>query len=362
MDSSIQAFLSWIRINNVPSQHTDAQAVDFLNHMRGDTLLHTFDSIAEAVGNTPMIKLCRLGRASGHTLLAKCEFMNPGGSVKDRIAFYMVDQARQDGRLRPGQLIVEATGGNTGIGLALAARLSGNELLCVMPEKVGKEKVRMMEVLGAQTLVVPGGKPLSDPLHFINQAKRIAAERGGWFVDQFENADNLDAHYKFTGPEIWEQTNGKIDVFVAGIGTGGTLLGAGKYLKEKNPAVQLVLADPVGSMLSDWQAGTEPHPSSYLVEGIGQDFLPGLVDLKLIDRAIQITDAESIETTKSLLEKEALFVGGSSGCIVAAAIQYCEEQTEEGLTVVAVLPSTGRLYLNTIFNSEWLLNHLSPTS
>ena len=318
------------------------------------TPLTTYDSIAEAVGRTPMVRLSRLGRPRDKHLLAKCEHMNPGGSVKDRIAFYMLERAEAEGRLRPGQLIVEATGGNTGIGLALAANLKGYQLLCVMAEKVGNEKVRMMEIFGAQTLVVPGGKTIDDPEHFINQAKKIAAERGGWFVGQFENQDNWQIHYDTTGPEIWDQTEGKVDALVAGIGTGGTLLGAGAYLKKQKAQVKLVLADPKGSMLADWQAGTEPYSDSYLVEGIGGDFLPDIVDLKKVDAAIHIDDETSIRTAYELIRKEALFVSGSAGCIVAAAIKYAEEQTSEGSTVVAVLPGSGRLYMNTIYNPQWL--------
>ena len=325
-----------------------------MNYFEASGALRTFDSIAEAVGRTPMVRLKRFGRAANHNLLAKCEFMNPGGSVKDRIAFFMVERAITEKRLRPGQLIVEATGGNTGIGLAMAAKLSGHSLLCVMTEKVGKEKVELMKVFGAQVLVVPGGKPKTDPDHFINQARAIAKQRDGWFVDQFDNRDNFDAHYLSTGPEIWEQTGGRIDALVAGIGTGGTLFGAGKYLQEKNPLLKLILADPKGSMLAAWQAGQEPHPASYLVEGIGGDFLPGLVDLSQIHRSIQVSDKVAIATTKQLLQEEAMFVGGSSGCIAAAALQYCQESSDEGLTVVAVLPSSGRLYMQTIFDEQWL--------
>jgi cystathionine beta-synthase len=320
------------------------------------------NSIAEAVGNTPLIKLSRMqGISPQHTLLAKCEFLNPGGSVKDRIAFRMVEKAEEKGDLRPGMLIVEATGGNTGIGLALAARLKNYQLLCVMTEKVGKEKVRLMQILGAEVMVLPGGKAITDANHFINQARRIARERNGWFVGQFENEENIAAHYETTGPEIWEQTDGKVDAIVAGIGTGGTIFGAGKYLKEKKPAVKLVLADPEGSCLADWVAKREPQPGTYLVEGIGGDFIPSLVDLSKIDCAIKINDKDSVRTAHELLNKEALFVGGSAGLIVAAAIEYVKQAPEEALTVVAVLPSTGRLYTNTIFDEEWL-NERLPTS
>ncbi len=315
--------------------------------------LITNDSIAGSIGNTPLVRLARLERSKRYNLLAKCEFMNPGGSVKDRIALHMVECAEADGRLKPGQLMVEATGGNTGIGLALVARLKGYRLLCVMTEKVGKEKVRTMELLGAEVLVVPGGKSIDDPEHFINKAKSIAREQEGWFVGQFENQDNPDAHYSFTGPEIWQQSEGKVDALVAGIGTGGTLLGAGSYLREEKPSVKLVLADPRGSKLAGWQEGIELEGHSYLVEGIGSDFIPQIVDLTKIDRAIQVDDVTSIRMTHELLRKESLFVSGSAGCAVAAAIKYCDELAE-GATVVIVLPGSGRLYMNTIFNPEWL--------
>lgn len=320
--------------------------------------MQIFESIAEAVGNTPMIRLSRMAPESPHILLAKCEFLNPGGSVKDRIAFYMLEQAKLEGSLHPGQTIVEATGGNTGIGLALAAKFGGHKLITVMTEKVGKEKVHMMRVLGAETIVVPGGKLIDDPEHFINQARKLAHEQNAWFVDQFENHHNLDAHYKFTGPEIWQQTGGTVDVLVAGIGTGGTLCGAGKYLKEQKSSVKLLLADPAGSMLADWQQGSEPHPAPYLVEGIGGDFMPGNVDMPMIDYSIHVSDRRAIDVAHQLLEKEAMFVGSSSGCVVAAALQFCEQQKESALTVVAVLPDTGRLYMDTIFDEAWLSSRL----
>jgi len=320
--------------------------------------LGILDSLAAAVGNTPMIRLDRINRVKCHDLLAKCEFMNPGGSVKDRIAFYMVEEAKKDGTLKPGQLIVEATGGNTGIGLALVAKLTGHKLVTVMSEKVGRDKVHLMQVLGAETIVVPGGKLIDDPDHFINQGKRIAQERDGWYVSQFDNKHNLEAHYRFTGPEIWQQTDGRVDVLVAGIGTGGTICGAGRFLKEKKPSVKLVLADPEGSMLADWLNKTEPHPNSYLVEGIGGDFIAGNVNMEMIDAAIHIDDKTSIETAYELLDKEGMFVGSSSGCVLAAAIRYGELNTEKPLTIVAVLPDTGRLYMETIYSSAWLESRL----
>lgn len=321
--------------------------------------MEILNSIADAVGNTPLVRLARINPSHYHTLLGKCEFLNPGGSVKDRIAFHMVERAENEGALKPGQLIVEATGGNTGVGLALAAKLSGHQLVTVMSEKVGKDKVHLMQVLGAETIVVPGGKLISDPEHFINQAKRIAHERNAWYVSQFDNPYNLEAHYKFTGPEIWKQTDGTVDVLVAGIGTGGTLCGAGRFLKEMKPSVKLVLADPQGSMLADWFNKTEPHPASYLVEGIGGDFIAGNVNMELIDAAIFIDDKTSIDTAHQLLDKEAIFVGSSSGCVAAAAIRYGEANHDKPLTIVAVLPDTGRLYMDTIYSEKWLRDRLT---
>ncbi|MBX9685233.1 MAG: cysteine synthase family protein [Candidatus Obscuribacterales bacterium] len=312
------------------------------------------NSIADAIGQTPLVRLNRIGKINGHNLFAKCEFMNPGGSVKDRIAFHMLKAAEKEGKLKAGQLIVEATGGNTGIGLAMAATLAGYKLLCVMSEKVGKQKVEMMKLFGAEVLVVAGGKSPDDPLHFINQAKQIARERNAWFADQFDNKDNFAAHYQTTGPEIWEQSEGKVDALVAGIGTGGTLCGAGQFLKEQKPGLELVLADPVGSLLSSFHEGKEGTVGSYLVEGIGQDFIPGIVDLKKIDKAYQVSDQESLKMTYELLSKEAIFVGASSGCNLAAAIKYCQNSSARELNVVVVLPSSGHLYTSTVFNKEWL--------
>jgi cystathionine beta-synthase len=324
--------------------------------------MEIMNSIADAVGKTPLIRLNRIGIPAHQQLLAKCEFLNPGGSVKDRIAFRMVERAEAAGTLRPGMLMVEATGGNTGIGLALAARLKGYKLLCVMTEKVGGEKVRLMKILGAETLVLPGGKPISDPDHFINQAKRIAAERGGWFVGQFENEENLLAHYDTTGPEIWEQSGGKVDALVAGIGTGGTIFGAGKFLKERNPSCKLILADPEGSSLAALHRHHEPHPGTYIVEGIGGDFVPAICNFDRLDESMTISDKEAVAMSHALLQNEALFVGGSAGLIVAAGKRYLAAHPDEPLNVVCILPSTGRLYTNTIFNDEFLAEKLGTAS
>lgn len=317
------------------------------------------DSLADLVGNTPMVRLSRLACDLKHTVLAKCEFLNPGGSVKDRIAFHMVKKAEESGALLPGGTIVEATAGNTGVGLALAAALRGYKLITVMSAKVSSDKVKLLQALGAETVVVPAGKPISDPEHFMNRAREIAESKRAWLADQFNNDSNVQAHYEGTGPEIWKQTGAMVDIFVVGVGTGGTLTGAGRYLKEKNSALKIILADPVGSMLADLVKGDKSASSSaYLVEGIGQDFVPGNLDISLVDDVIQITDTESINTAKMLLAQEGMFVGSSSGCIIAAAMKISQRLPGEGKNIVAILPDGGRGYLSTIYDDDWLKQKL----
>lgn len=312
------------------------------------------NSIAELVGNTPMVRLHKFRPDLKHNIYAKCEFLNPGGSVKDRIAFHMVAEAENSGRLKPGGTIIEATAGNTGIGLALVAALKGYKLITVMSEKVSKDKVNFLRALGSETIVVPGGKPISDPEHFMNRARTLAEESGAWLADQFFNESNVEAHYQTTGPEIWEQMDGKVDALVVGVGTGGTLTGAGRYLKERRAAVKVVLADPVGSMLADLVKGKESSSSSYIVEGIGQDFVPGNFDTTLVDAVVQVNDSDAIATAKELLRTEAMFVGSSSGCIVSAAVTYAEGLEGIGKNIIAILPDGGRGYVSTIYDAEWL--------
>lgn len=318
--------------------------------------MEIYNSIEEMVGNTPILKLHRFGEGLGSSILAKCEFLNPGGSVKDRIGFYMVEEAERKGLLKPGGTIVEATAGNTGIGLAMAAAFKGYKLIAVMSEKVSKDKVNMLKCLGAETVVMPSGLSRSDPEHFMNKAITLAEQKGAWLADQFFNGSNVEAHYKSTGPEIWRQTEGEVDVLVAGVGTGGTLSGAGKYLKEMKSSVKVVLADPEGSMLKDLVEGKETSSSSYLVEGIGQDFVPGNFDMELVDDVISVSDRDSLAAAKQLFEKEALFVGSSSGCIAHAARQYALdlEKENKALNIVAILPDGGRSYMSTVYDPEWL--------
>jgi cystathionine beta-synthase len=236
----------------------------------------------------------------------------------------------------------------------MVAALKGYRLIVVLTSKVGQEKVQLLKTLGADVRVVPGGKLYQDPEHFISQAREIAKAEGACLIDQFNNTSNVKAHYEGTGPEIWTQTGGEIDALVAGVGTGGTITGIGRFIRERRPAVKLVLADPVGSLLTSFTKGTSATGAPYLVEGIGSDFIPGNLDISLISTAIAIPDQESIRVAHKLLKQESLFVGSSSGCIVAAALRYCEALEGEGKTVVAILPDGGRGYMSTIYNEAWL--------
>lgn len=316
------------------------------------------DSIASLVGNTPLVRLSRFAEGLPFNLFGKCEFLNPGGSVKDRIGFYMVKKAAERGDLPPGGTIVEATAGNTGIGLALAANLYGYKLITVMSQKVSKDKVRLLEALNSETVITPSGKQSGDPDHFMSRARSIAKERGAWLADQFYNENNVEVHYETTGPEIWKQMDGKIDVFIAGVGTGGTLTGVGRYLRERNPSVKIVLADPVGSLLAGMIEGRTGTSSSYIVEGIGQDFVPGNFDLSLVDAAVQVSDEDSVLAAKKLLKTEAMFVGSSAGCILHAAVSFANTLDGQDLNVVAILPDGGRGYLSTVYDQEWLTEKL----
>jgi cystathionine beta-synthase len=312
------------------------------------------NSVADAIGNTPVIKLSRFAGQMNHNLLAKCEFLNPGGSIKDRIARQMVQKAEQDGRLKPGGTMVEATAGNTGLGLAMMAALGGYKLICVVSAKVSQDKVRLLQRLGAEIVVAPSGRSSSDPDHFLNQARQIAKNCGGWLVDQFNNEDNVHAHYEMTGPEIWEQTGGAVDVLVAGVGTGGTLSGVGKFLKEKKPSIKVVLADPIGSILAGHVSGKVTISASYLVEGIGQDFIPGNLNVNLIDDVLSVSDSESVEAAYNLMRLEGIFVGSSSGCIAAAAAKYSKKLLGTQQNIVAILPDGGRGYMTTLYDDDWL--------
>jgi cysteine synthase len=294
-------------------------------------------SILDSIGRTPLVELARIGRGLPVPVLAKCEHMNPGGSVKDRIALAIVDDAESRGVLHPGATLIEATAGNTGIGLALVAAVRGYSLVCVLPEKMSVDKRNALTTVGARVVVTPNAKPDS-PDHFQNVARRMAAEHGLFLTDQFCNHANVRAHEETTGPEILAQTSGRIGAFVCGAGTGGTITGAGRFLKSRVPGLRVVLADPVGSGLARWALeGVLGPDAAYEVEGIGSSKPPDILDRTVIDEAESIPDAESFATVRRLVREEGLLVGGSAGTAVAAALRIAASGRVDA-PVVVILP------------------------
>jgi cysteine synthase len=306
--------------------------------------MNAFPSLLDEIGRTPLVRLDRIGAGLPVPLLGKCEHLNPGGSVKDRIARAIVDAAERDGSLKSGATLVEATAGNTGVGLALVAAARGYGLVCVMPEKMSADKRLALEALGAR-VVVTANAPPSDPRNFVNTAKRLAQENGWFLTDQFAHPANPRIHETTTGPELIEQTGGRIAAFVAGAGTGGTLTGVGRYLKPRLPQVRIVLADPLGSRLAHLVSPTHPDlDAPYLVEGIGGSFAPVNLDLSVVDEAETISDEESFAMTGRLLRDEGLLVGGSSGTAVAAALRVAARGGCSGPVVALLADSWDRYY------------------
>lgn len=307
-----------------------------------------YDDILEAIGHTPLVKLRKVGRDLPVTLLAKAEYLNPGGSVKDRIGLAMIEDAEKRGLLKPGGTIIEATAGNTGVGLALVAAIKGYRCIFCMPDKMSQDKVNLLKAYGAEVVITPTSVPPDSPESYNGVADRLAREiRGAFRPNQFANPVNPEAHYRTTGPEIWEATEGKIDVFVAAMGTGGTISGTGRYLKERNPRILIVGADPEGSILS----GDSPHP--YRVEGIGEDFIPATFDRQVVDDMVRVSDTESFSMARRMAREEGLLVGGSAGTAVAGAIKYAR-RLEPGKVIVVLLPDTGRNYLSKLFSDTWM--------
>ncbi|WKN49428.1 cystathionine beta-synthase [Nocardioides sp. Arc9.136] len=313
------------------------------------------NSLLDLIGNTPLLRLGRtlddLGGAEGPLVLAKVEYLNPGGSVKDRIATRMIDAAEASGELQPGGTIVEPTSGNTGVGLAMVAQQRGYKCVFVCPDKVSEDKRNVLRAYGAEVVVCPTAVDPDHPDSYYNVSDRLSSQPGAWKPNQYANQNNPRSHYETTGPEIWAQTEGRITHFVTGMGTGGTISGVGRYLKEQNPEIQVVGADPSGSVYS----GGTGRP--YLVEGVGEDFWPDTYDRSVADRVIEVSDADSFAFTRRLAREEALLVGGSSGMAAYAAKQLATELAAAGRTdavVVVLLPDSGRGYLGKIFNDEWL--------
>lgn len=314
-----------------------------------------YQNILETVGNTPIVKLNRLTSHLPFPVYVKVEFFNPGSSVKDRIAIKIVEEAERRGELKPGGTIVEATSGNTGMGLALVAAVKGYKAIFVMPDKMSLEKIQALRAFGARVVVTPTNVEPDDPRSYYSVAKRLSVETpNACYANQYHNPDNPKAHYETTGPEIWRQTNGKITHFIAGLGTGGTISGVAKFLKEKNPKIKIIGVDPEGSIYTEYKKSGKWGPIfSYKTEGIGEDFMPSTIDFSVIDEVIQVNDRECLTTTRKLARQEGLFVGGSCGAAVAGALKWAEKQQGDIFPVI-LLPDSGSRYLSKVFNDDWM--------
>jgi cystathionine beta-synthase len=319
------------------------------------------ENVLSAIGRTPLVRLGKVAGPDGATVLAKLEYLNPGGSIKDRMAVHIVEKAEKAGLLKPGGTIVENTSGNTGVGLALAAAVKGYRCIFTMPDKMSKEKQDTLKAFGAQVVVTPTNVPADSPDSYYSVAKRLAAETpNSFYVNQYHSRDNVEAHYQLTAPEIWEQTGGAIDAFVAGIGTGGTMSGCGRFFREKNPRIRNVGVDPVGSVYhSMWKTGKLSQPHVYKVEGIGEDMMCGAMDLSVMDDVRQVDDRQAFAMARRLAREEGIFAGGSSGAAVHVAVEIARE-LGKGKTVVVPLPDGGRAYISKFYSDEWMRDNGFP--
>lgn len=321
-----------------------------------------YNSILETIGNTPLIKLQKVAKDVKATVLVKVEYFNPGQSVKDRIAIKMIEDAERDGKIKPGGTIIEGTSGNTGMGLALAGVVKGYKCIFTTTDKQSMEKVNLLRALGAEVKICPTNVEPDDPRSYYSVAKRLSEEiPNSYYPNQYDNLSNREAHYETTGPEIWEQTEGKVTHYVAGMGTGGTITGTARFLKEKNPDVKVVGVDSVGSVYKSYFKTREFDKSQiapYLTEGIGEDIIPQNIDFDYIDDVIQCPDLEAFVTTRDLARKEGLFIGGSCGAAVWGALEYAKrENLTEDDVVVVILPDSGTRYVSKIYNDEWMIRN-----
>lgn len=319
-----------------------------------------YSTILDIIGHTPLVRLQHMNPNPLVTLLVKLEFYNPGFSIKDRMVKYIIEEAEKERLLKPGGTIVENTSGNTGAAAAMMGAIRGYRVILTMPEKVSQEKKNSLKAYGAEVIVCPTEAPPDSPEHYVNRAKAIAASMPGSFrIDQYDNLKNPEAHYLTTGPEIWEQTKGKIDYFIASASTGGTISGVGRFLKEKNPKIQVIMPDPVGSLYySYFKTGEIPKDANcnYYVEGIGEDHIAKALDFAVIDDVVQVDDKQAFEVARLLAKREGILAGGSSGANVWAALELAKK-LKEPATVVTMLPDAGIKYLSKIFDDEWMKNH-----
>ena len=313
------------------------------------------NNVIELIGNTPIVKLNKITQGLQSHIYAKLEFLNPGGSIKDRIGISMIEAAEAQGLIKPGYTIVEPTSGNTGLGLAMAAIAKGYKMVFTLPDKMSKEKIDLLKAFGAKVIVTPTNVAPDHPANYIKVAEKIAKETPNSFMpNQYFNKSNPQAHYKTTGPEIWQQTQGKIDILVASMGTGGTISGISRYLKEQNPNIRIIGVDPEGSIYHHEFYGTKGNIHPYKVEGIGEDFLPSNLNLKLLDEVITVTDKEAFLMARKLAQTEGIFAGGSAGAAVFAALKIANNPENKDKMIVVILPDTGRNYLNKIYSDDWM--------
>lgn len=317
-----------------------------------------YNSILETIGHTPIVKLNKVNDTQ-HQIFAKIEYFNPGGSVKDRLAIALVGEAEKRGELKPGGTIIEATSGNTGLGLALVSAVRGYKCIFVMPDKISEEKRAILRAYGAKVVITPTGVEPEDPRSYLSVAKKLVENTPNCFyANQYHNPDNAKQHYKTTAPEIWQQMDGELDVFVAGAGTGGTISGVGKFLKEKNPQIKIVCADPIGSILYDlfYHKKVINPPAPYKVEGVGEDMLPENVHLSVMDAFEQVSDNESFTMVRRLIAEEGLCVGPSSAMALVGALKYAKKLTKPS-KILVMFPDNGRAYLSKAFNDEWMMEN-----